>query len=636
MADRVGQQIGNFILTRLLGRGGFADVYLAEQRFLKTQAAIKVLHTRLTPADLQRFQTEAQIIAHLQHPHIVRVLDFGVDTGAMPYLIMEYAPNGTLRQRHPKGLCLSPSIILLYTKQVAKALAYVHAQKLVHQDIKPENMLLGSQGEILLSDFGVAVAVQTQQLQNVYGTSEYIAPEQSLGRPCPASDQYSLGVTIYEWLCGKCPFHGSNPRELAHKHAILPPPPLRGIIPTISPALEDVILKALAKDPKDRFASLLDFAEAFEQAVQNAQHNVLGTAGTVALSPAMASTSPLPGQPTPGGNSTATTLILPRNIPTQPLSSPVSSTTPLYQKEGIGKTMFIYEEHTDFVQTVAWSPDGTRIASGGDDRQVHVWNATTGQKLFIYSGHADQVWKVAWSPDGKWIASASVDQLIHIWESASGNKYTSFQGHFEQALNLALVCTLAWSPDGTRIASGGADWNVQVWEVGNGKVSARFQGHDNDVNAIAWPPDGKQIATASDDKTVRIWDVDSARHIHTYSGHIKSVHTVAWSPDGQYLASGGNDATVQVWDASSAGRSFLFTYQGHTKRVRTLGWSPDGRYIASGGSDKTAQVWDALTGHQLFIYSKHTGHVNSLTWSPNGKYVASAGDDETIHIWQAQ
>src|SRR2546425_5857830 len=142
MAERVGQQLGNYRLVRLLGRGGFAEVYLGEHVYLKTQAAIKVLHTPLANDDMEGFLTEARSIARLKHPHIVRVLEFGVEDGT-PFLVTTYAPNGSLRQRHPKGTLLALASVVSYVKQAATALQYAHDQKLLHRDIKPENMLLG-------------------------------------------------------------------------------------------------------------------------------------------------------------------------------------------------------------------------------------------------------------------------------------------------------------------------------------------------------------------------------------------------------------------------------------------------------------------------------------------------------------
>lgn len=167
MTNLIGEQIGNYRLIRIMGRGGFADVYLAQHIYLKTQAAIKILHTQLEEDDLKNFLQEAQTIARLRHPSIVRTLDFGVDSiEGIPYLVMDLAPNGTLRQRHPKGSILPVATIVSYVQQIAAALYYAHSEKLIHCDVKPENMLVGGSNEVLLSDFGiVAVAHSTSSMK---------------------------------------------------------------------------------------------------------------------------------------------------------------------------------------------------------------------------------------------------------------------------------------------------------------------------------------------------------------------------------------------------------------------------------------------------------------------------------------
>src|SRR5438876_4864261 len=211
MTDRVGQRLGNYRLIRLLGRGGFAEVYLGQHVRLNMQAAIKVLHTQLADEDVENFHREAETIAALTHQHIVRLLDFDVKDG-VPFLIMDYAPNGSLRQLHPKGMPLPLSTIISYTRQVASALQYAHDKKIIHRDVKPENMLLGRNHEVLLSDFGIAMMTQSsryQATQETVGTIYYMAPEQIQGKPRLASDQYALGVVMYEWLSGDRPLHGS-------------------------------------------------------------------------------------------------------------------------------------------------------------------------------------------------------------------------------------------------------------------------------------------------------------------------------------------------------------------------------------------------------------------------------------------
>ncbi len=266
-SERIGQQLGSYQLIRLLGEGGFAEVYLGEHIHLGSQAAIKVLHSRLTSEDIKIFRAEARTLVHLIHPHIVRVLDFGID-GKTPFLVMDYAPYGTFRQLHPRGKALPLTTIIPFVKQVAEALRFAHSEKIIHRDVKPENMLLGRRNEVLLSDFGIALIAQSsrnQSTKDMAGTIVYMAPEQIQAHPRPASDQYSLSIVVYEWLCGQRPFHGSF-TEIAIKHAMVPPPSLCEQVPALPMAAEEVVFKALSKDPKERFGSVWDFATALELA----------------------------------------------------------------------------------------------------------------------------------------------------------------------------------------------------------------------------------------------------------------------------------------------------------------------------------------------------------------------------------
>ena len=277
MADRtnrLGQQLGEYLLVRWLGSGGFGDVYLGEQVRDQSQAAVKVLQVRLSDGEeLKEFINEARTF-RLNHSNIVRLLDFGLGADDTPFLVMEYAPNGTLRSHHPKGSQLSLSTVVSYVMPLASALQYAHDLHIVHRDVKPENMLLGPHYEVLLSDFGIAAVAHSSRSLNtqegVGGTLPYMAPEQIHGKPWPASDQYALGIVVYEWLCGKRPFNGTAV-EIALQHTIAPPPPLREHVPTLSPEVEHVILTALAKDPKDRFTTIQAFATALTHASRSTQ-----------------------------------------------------------------------------------------------------------------------------------------------------------------------------------------------------------------------------------------------------------------------------------------------------------------------------------------------------------------------------
>lgn len=267
MTDRVGQQIGNYYLVKFLGEGGFADVYLGQHRYLQSYAALKVSRKTLNEDDKQQFLAEAQTLVRLRHSHIVRVLDFAVEQDR-PVLIMEYAPHGTLRDRYPSGTYLPLATTVDYIMQVASALQYAHNHQVIHRDVKPGNILLDADSRLLISDFGLSLFSPSSELlhtQEPAGTIPYTAPEQLRGKPTFASDQYSLGVIAYEWLCGRRPFEGKA-MEIMYQHTYETPPPLRTFQPELPVAVENAVLRALAKNPLDRFPSVQAFAQALERA----------------------------------------------------------------------------------------------------------------------------------------------------------------------------------------------------------------------------------------------------------------------------------------------------------------------------------------------------------------------------------
>jgi serine/threonine protein kinase len=261
-------RFGSYDLRRTLGVGGFGKVYLGEHVHLHSKAAVKVLHAGLVNEQAAQFRHEAQTVARLApHRHIVRVLDYNIQ-GGRPYIVMDFAPNGNLRQRHTFGEKVPLSIVTSYVKQLASGLQHAHNAGIVHCDVKPENMFVGSQGEILIGDFGIAVGLQEEntQSEDTFGTVSYMAPEQIWGHPQPASDQYALAVVVYELLTGQLPYTGDNKHEIANKHLHAQPRSMRAINPTIPVAVEQVVMRGLDKDPLQRYPGITAFAQALEAA----------------------------------------------------------------------------------------------------------------------------------------------------------------------------------------------------------------------------------------------------------------------------------------------------------------------------------------------------------------------------------
>ncbi|HEY7358702.1 MAG TPA: TIR domain-containing protein [Ktedonobacterales bacterium] len=366
-----------------------------------------------------------------------------------------------------------------------------------------------------------------------------------------------------------------------------------------------------------------------------------------ALAPAPAESAQPPAQPAPNDAPEAPKEPAPAPRPrkkAEQKATPPGSDLPKLPTEvkvsPIGTLLLTYRIHINDVNTVAWSPDGTRIASGSKDQTVQIWDATTGEHLRTYFRHTKEVRSVAWSPDGTRIVSssggyfASGSDRIQIWNAATGQHIRTCNGQS------GIIWVVAWSPDGTRIVSASSDNSVMMWYAA-GNPLFTIKEFTRPVASVAWSPDGKLIATGCEAEAqyqgagkVQVWETKVGKLLYTYKPHSKFIWSVAWSPDGNYIASASGDGSVVV-TATTTGKR-IFTYGGQRLLgVRSVAWSPDGTRIAFGGEGNIVQIWNALTSKLLFAYRGHSGGIRAVAWSPDGTRIASASADNTVQVWSA-
>src|SRR6476469_9417247 len=282
--------------------------------------------------------------------------------------------------------------------------------------------------------------------------------------------------------------------------------------------------------------------------------------------------------------------------------------------------------HTNYVFSVAFSPDGQTIVSGSEDKTIRLWKLDGTRLGNPFTGHDGRVNSVAFSPDGQTIVSGSEDKTIRLWKldgTPLGNPFTGHNG---------WVLSVAFSPDGQTIVSGSEDKTIRLWKLDGTPLGNPFTGHTNYVLSVAFSPDSQTIVSGSADKTIRLWKLDSTPLGNPFTGHDGWVNSVAFSPDGQTIVSGIRDNTIRLWklDGTRLGNPFT----GHYGWVNSVAFSPDGQTIVSGSEDKTIRLWK-LDGTPLGNpFTGHDGWVNSVAFSPDGQTIVSGSEDKTIRLWK--
>ncbi len=611
VSDLVNQTLGQFHIRREIGRGGMAVVYEAYQPALQRNVALKVLPPQFAhdQAFIERFRHEAIAAAKLHHPNIISIYDVG-QTGDLNYIVMELLEGTVLSSLIRQGP-VPPARVSKIIEQVASALDYAHQQGFIHRDIKPSNIMVGRNDHVTLMDFGIAKALTGARLTQtgmVVGTPEYMSPEQVTGEELDhRTDVYALGIVAYEMLTGQAPFTGTTASVL-YKQAHEPPPPLRAHVPGLSPAIENVILRALAKRREERYATAGQFAQSLTAAV----------AGRAVAPPP--TTRPTARAPQPrssmnwlpwaiGGGAVVLMLcaVIAAVIAIGSAGRPPSPTatlpaTPFTQIAHATQTMPSFQS-TPVNTPIPPSPVSLPTASP-PSKPAYGW------PVLAYASGARGVWKImlldlttgqarplpnqpansgvpAWSRDHKRLAFRS--QASGSWQiyiiNADGTD-------LRQVTRRGNNYEPNWSPDGTQLVFvSDRDGNKELYvvNINTGQETRLTQNNllDDDPN---WSPDGSQIVfERRDNNCYNIYvirpDGSAERALTSYSdSECNWASTPAWSPDGQWIAyeqsfmGQGYRLKVMAADGSSA----RWVTRGGAEGVNDVrpAWSPDGKWIA--------------------------------------------------------
>jgi eukaryotic-like serine/threonine-protein kinase len=683
MGDSLGRIepiIGDYRLQRRLGGGTFGTVYLAEHRHEQTQVAVKVLNMQLTDREhFREFLNEARAM-RLRHPHIVPLLDFGVSQQDQPFLVMEYAPKGTLRNAFPRGVPAPLSKVVDYTGQIAEALQYAHDRRLIHRDVKPENMLLRDENTALLADFGITISAPSTNMVSVRegGTPVYMAPEQIDGHPQPASDQYALAIVVYEWLTGKRPFNGTL-TELIVQHLRTAPPSLREYLPSLSVEIEQVIFTALAKDPKQRFASVQAFATALQLAYQGgrAQKSLFGHFSQASLhskrpfSQTLPASAPLPSlshqeakvfMQRPENKTILPRVVNTSKLPNAPGEKSFLAEKALAQKRGISKGLAIvlgvlllaligagsytYVGVSTFMaQSQATAIAVKRYTTATAEASINAYEANALKNGSMYGFNVQHTHV---NPYEHILNTANVSLLKQKWTFITGDNIHSspaiangvvYIGSNDQklyAINAATGAEKWAAPTGNSIYSSPISVNGVVYV---GSFDRKLYAFDAQTGAQKWAmPTGGLILSSpivvnglvyvgSDDKKLYAFDA--------LTGKQKWVVATTGVIDGSPAFLNG-----VVYIGSAEGNVYAFNALTGQQNWVTVA----GKYIETtiavangmvyvGSDDKKLYAFDMLTGKQKWVMSTG-GSVESSAAVANGLvYVGS--DDQNLYAFDA-
>jgi WD40 repeat protein len=668
------QRVGRFEVRARLGAGAFGGVYRAHDPQLDREVALKVPHpgTLDSPARVQRFLREAKAAANLRHPNIVPLYETGRD-GDRYYIASAFIPGTTLAEALAERETIDSTWAVNIARSLAEALAYAHAQGIVHRDVKPANIMLDGKGQPLLMDFGLASRKEeASKLTNegaVLGTPSYMAPEQASGKSGaagPAADQYSLGCLLFELLTGETPFDGPAEAQVYH-HVRSEAPSPRKLNPAVAVDLAAVCLHCLEKDPAKRYPDCGALAEDLrcwllgepttarplgpvQRAARWARRNPALAAAAGMATAALLAVSALAVGFGIYRSQVAQDLLekqeqtqaalneaqLQRQLAEANERKAIEAARKEAQERDRAQQQLLRSESLAYANQIAaaqfaWDSGDALMAMHRLEStrlDLRNWEYRYLSTLFhknqrTFLGHTADVRSVVFSPDGSRIASGSEDQTVKVWDVISGKTILTLAGH------KGLVTSVAFSREGRQIASGSDDGTVKLWDAGTGREIFTLQGHSDQVRAVAFSPDGKRVGSGSLDNTIKLWNAVTGRELLTLKGHAGAVQAVAFSPDGKRLVSASYDKTLNIWDASTG--KVLFTLQGN-RPVLSVAFSPDGKWIVSGGVD-CKLLWDADTAQQRGQLGGDPVPASSVAVSPDGKRIIATSSDNLLRIW---
>ena len=691
-------QLGEYAIDKTLGTGGFGVTYLARDTSLGTQVAIKeffpaayVLRDpegtvkpknteqakKIYRWGLEQFLKEAQALAQFKHNNIVRVLRF-MEANGTAYMVMEYEPGQSLAAQLEQGDgTLTDAQLLQVFIPILNGLQAMHEAGLVHLDVKPDNIYIGSDGRPILIDFGSASQIAAQKATGeVAITPAYAAIEHypDKGKRGPWTDIYSIGASMYRCVAGNPPIgsmeryksilqYQKDPLILTSELDVSGYPDyLRDCIdwsleiypqkrPHSALMLQQGLMgkgrpgktkkKAATPEPAGKPATptAKQSREEYDEEGNRLVTDPLRIAKWVAAAllviaigatafawlqrPATQSqtvTAQADEQPT---FESAPSQVTDSSNAASPNEPELTQAIPATPNNALPPDRLLQRlaGHTGNVSAVVILKDG-QMASADADGKILLWqpgNALAVKTIDVKKG---EIQALAASVDGNLLASAGTDGVVRLWDSATGVTKGELKGQSY------AIYALDFSPDGRWLASAGKDRIIMVWDLQTRKLALELPGHEKAINAVRFSPDSSVLASAGEN--IRLWSMPTGQTITTLYAHRGIVRSVDFSADGHWLASGGFGGVIKLWDMSS-GNSLNLT--GAPDTVFSVRFSPDGRWLASAGSNQLVGLWSVENRGFYKNLKGHTNDVTCLAFAADGNTLVSGGRDQKLVRW---